>query len=138
MLWMWVALIYLAAKSANWKRGEKSKVLLIPHLYLHTLTIYKRPFVLHVDACASRLGAVLCQESDGMERVIPYASRGLSKSGRNYPAHKLEFLAFKWSLNASPPIPDWQQKADYLTTLMKQFGPSEDEYTALINIISKG
>ena len=29
-------------------------------------------------------------------KVIAYASRGLSRSEANYPAHKLEFLALKW------------------------------------------
>ena len=34
----------------------------------------------------------------GEKRVIAYASRVLSQSERNYPAHKLEFLALKWSV----------------------------------------
>ena len=33
-----------------------------------------------------------------MERPIAYASRTLSKSERNYDAHKLEFLALQWSI----------------------------------------
>ena len=45
------------------------------------------------------LGAVLYQpDTDGKQHVISYASRGLKKSERNYPAHKLEFLALKWSI----------------------------------------
>ena len=32
------------------------------------------------------------------ERVIAYASWGLSKSERNYPIHKLDFLALKWAI----------------------------------------
>ena len=31
-------------------------------------------------------------------RVIAYASRSLSKTEKNYDAHKLEFLALKWSI----------------------------------------
>ena len=44
------------------------------------------------------LEAVLCQESQGKNHVIAYASRGLSGAERNYPAHKLEFLALKWAV----------------------------------------
>jgi transposase InsO family protein len=45
------------------------------------------------------LGAVLLQEQDdGRQSVIAYASRGLRSSERNYPAHKLEFLALKWAI----------------------------------------
>ena len=34
----------------------------------------------------------------GKTKVIAYASRGLNKSEKNYPAHKLEFLALKWAI----------------------------------------
>ncbi len=37
-------------------------------------------------------------DDDRRERVIAYASRGVSKSEANYPAHKLEFLALKWAV----------------------------------------
>ena len=48
---------------------------------------FKTPFILHTDASSDGLGAVLA--------VIAYASRSLSPSERNYPGHKLEFLALK-------------------------------------------
>ena len=54
--------------------------------------------MLHTDASADGLGAVLYQDIDGAERVIAYASRSLKPSEKNYPAHKLEFLALKWSV----------------------------------------
>ena len=58
---------------------------------------YRRPFKLHTDASEKGLGAVLYQkQDDGTDHVIAYASHTLSKSGRNYDAHKLEFLALKW------------------------------------------
>ena len=60
---------------------------------------YTKPFKLHTDASENGLGAVLYQkQDDGMESVIAYVSRTLSKSERNYDAHKLEFLALKWSI----------------------------------------
>jgi len=59
---------------------------------------YDKPFILNCDASGTGLGAVLCQEIDGTERVVAYASRGLRRNERNYPAHKLEFLALKWAV----------------------------------------
>ena len=57
---------------------------------------YKKSFCLNTDASEKGLGAVLYQQQDdGTFRVIAYA---LSKSERNYDAHKLEFLALKWSV----------------------------------------
>ena len=47
--------------------------------------------MLHTDASELGLGALLYQEQDNEKRVIAYASRTLSSSERNYPAHKLEF-----------------------------------------------
>ena len=60
---------------------------------------YKKPFKLHTDASENRLGAVLYQkQDDGTDHIIAYASQTLSKSKKNYDAHKLEFLALKWSV----------------------------------------
>ena len=60
---------------------------------------YKRPFRLNTDASKMGLGSVLYQQQDdGTCRVIAYASRSLSKTEKNYNAHKLEFLALKWAV----------------------------------------
>ena len=59
---------------------------------------FTKPFKLHMDASGAGPEAVLCQEFDGKEHVTAYASRGLKASEKNYPAHKLEFLASKWSV----------------------------------------
>lgn len=61
---------------------------------------FEEPFVLHTDASTSGLGAALYQQHEGKLRPVAYASRGLSKSEVNYPAHKLEFLALKWAVTA--------------------------------------
>lgn len=59
---------------------------------------FSKPFLLNTDASGTGLGAALYQVQGGKERVIAYASRGLRASERNYPAHKLEFLALKWAV----------------------------------------
>ena len=60
---------------------------------------YRKPFRLHTDASENGLGAVLYQkQDDGTDHIIAYASQTLSKSERNYDAHKLELLALKWSV----------------------------------------
>ena len=64
--------------------------------------IIKKPFKLHTDASENRLGAVLYQkQNDGTDHVIAYVSWTLSKSERNYDAHKLEFLPLRWSVRES-------------------------------------
>ena len=56
------------------------------------------PFLVHTDTSNIGLGACLYQVQNGTTRVIAYASRGLSKSEQNYPAHKKDFLALKWAV----------------------------------------
>lgn len=58
------------------------------------------PFLLSTDASLDGLGAVLSQvqEGDTRARPIAFASKSLSQSQKNYPAHRLEFLALKWSV----------------------------------------
>jgi len=59
---------------------------------------FSRPFLLQTDASTSGLGAILSQEVEGTWHPIAFASRGLTPSEANYPAHKLEFLALKWAV----------------------------------------
>ena len=60
---------------------------------------YRKPFQFQTDASDLGLGAVLYQINDnGHQRVIAFASHSLGNTERNYPAHKLEFLALKWAV----------------------------------------
>ena len=52
---------------------------------------YKKPFQLNTDASELGLGSVLYQQHKD-------ASQSLSKTEKNYSAHKLEFLALKWAV----------------------------------------
>ena len=61
---------------------------------------------MHTDASGCGLGAVLYQNNGGKENVIAYSSRGLSRTERNYSAHKLELLCLKWYIT--------QKLCDYL------------------------
>ena len=59
---------------------------------------FGKPFKLHTNASVLGLGAVLYQVHDGVEKVISYASRSLTKSKTKYPAHNLEFLCLRWAI----------------------------------------
>ena len=41
--------------------------------------------------------AILYQNQEGVDQVIGYTTRALSKNEHKYPAYKLEFLALKWA-----------------------------------------
>jgi transposase InsO family protein len=92
----------LVRRSFVW--GEDQQIAfdtLIHHLTSAPVLAYAdftQPFELHIDASGDGLGAILYQQQDGHRRVIAYASRGLSKTERRYPAHKREFLALHWAV----------------------------------------
>jgi len=54
---------------------------------------YTDPLLLDTDACDVSIGAVLSQVQNGVERVIAYASRSLSKPEQNYCVTRKELLA---------------------------------------------
>ena len=55
-------------------------------------------FILHTDSSSEVLVQFCIKRKKVNSRVIVYASRSVSKSESNYPAHKLEFLALKWAV----------------------------------------
>ena len=58
---------------------------------------FNLPFCLYTGASTLGLGAILAQVQDGRERIICCTSRALSQVEKNYPATKLECLAFVWA-----------------------------------------
>lgn len=61
---------------------------------------FSQPLILSIDASLDGLGAVLSQVPPGEKKARPiaFASKTLSTSQKKYPAHRLEFLALKWSV----------------------------------------
>ena len=61
---------------------------------------FDQPFILAVDASFDGIGAVLSQVAPGetIARPVAFASKTLTRSQMNYPAHRLEFLALKWAV----------------------------------------
>jgi len=53
-------------------------------------------FILDTDASATHIGAVLSQEQDGVERVIAYGSKTMSRAECNYCTTDRELLAVKY------------------------------------------
>ena len=64
-------------------------------LIIHNECTHK---IVHTDASGEGLGTVLYPVFEGKKRIIAYASGSLSRSEKNYPVHKLEFLPLNWVL----------------------------------------
>ena len=63
------------------------------------MLILENHFKLHTDASVLGLEAVLYQVHDGVEKVISYTSRSLTKSETKYPVHKLRISLSEMGYN---------------------------------------
>lgn len=61
---------------------------------------FSKPLILSINTSLNCLGAFLSQIPEGGARARPiaFASKTLTGSQKRYPAHRLEFLALKWSV----------------------------------------
>lgn len=89
---------------ADWTDGCQNAFETLKHDLMTSVTLahpdFNAPFILAVDASFDGIGAVLSQLPPGgkVTRPVAFASRTLSRSQLNYPAHRLEFLALEWAV----------------------------------------
>lgn len=91
-------------KSSDWTQAQDQAVERLKASLVESVVLahpdFDRPFILATDASLDGIGAVLSQVTEGETKARPvaFASKSLSRSQQNYPAHRLEFLALKWSV----------------------------------------
>ena len=96
--------VYRKLKPADWTLDCDSAFASLKEKLLNCAVLthpdFSKPLVLSIDASLDGLGAVLSQIPEGeiKARPIAFASKTLTGSQKRYPAHRLEFLALKWSV----------------------------------------
>ncbi|KAM7370275.1 hypothetical protein PAMP_011541 [Pampus punctatissimus] len=90
--------------ASDWTADQEQSFEHLKSSLIHSAVLahpdFTRPFMLSTDASLDGIGAVLSQVQEGETRARPiaFASKSLSQSQKNYPAHRLEFLALKWAV----------------------------------------
>lgn len=95
---------YRKLKPSDWTKECETAFLSLKEKLLNCVVLahpdFSQSLILSIDASLDGLGAVLSQVPAGEEKARPiaFASKTLSNSQKKYPAHRLEFLALKWSI----------------------------------------
>lgn len=90
--------------ASDWKQEHENSFELLKSALLKCVVLghpdFNKPFILSTDASTDGLGAVLSQVQEGESKARPvaFASKALTRAQSKYPAHRLEFLALKWSV----------------------------------------
>lgn len=96
--------VFRKLKPADWTDDCDSALLSLKEKLLNCAVLshpyFSKPLILSIDASLDGLGAVLSQIQEGETKACPIAftSKTLTGSQKRYPAHRLEFLALKWSV----------------------------------------
>lgn len=99
-----IKLLSRKLRASDWTSEQEQAFVKLKVSLVNTVVLahpdFSRPFMLSTDASLDGIGAVLSQVQEGETRARPiaFASKSLSQSQKNYPAHRLEFLALKWSV----------------------------------------
>lgn len=95
---------YVKLSPLDWTKECKEAFQTLKQDLMSSVTLahpdFDEPFILSIDASFDGIGAVLSQVPRGerIARPVAFASKTLSHSQMNYPAHRLEFLALKWAV----------------------------------------
>ncbi|CAI7739935.1 unnamed protein product [Closterium sp. NIES-54] len=98
------ALNGLLKEDRKWEWGTDQEVALRDLMEaVQTATILQlpkadKPFCLYTDWSSQGMGAILCQELDGEERVVAYASRSCNPAEAKYSSYHGEGLAAVWAV----------------------------------------
>ena len=96
--------VFRKLKPADWTADCDSSFLSLREKLLNCAVLthpdFFKPLILSINASLDCLGAVLSQipEGEAKARPVTFASKTLTGSQKRYPAHRLEFLALKWSV----------------------------------------
>ncbi|CAI5473038.1 unnamed protein product [Closterium sp. Yama58-4] len=99
-----VALNSLLKEDKKWEWGAEQEGALRDLMEaVQTATVLQlpqadKPFSLYTDWSSQGMGAILCQELDGEERVVAYASRSCNPAEAKYSSYHGEGLAAVWAV----------------------------------------
>lgn len=88
--------------SIRWPRQMEGAFKAIKRALCNDLVVvtpdFSKIFILQMDASETAIGAVLCQDQEGVERPIAFASKKLNTTETRYSTIERECLVIKWAI----------------------------------------